>query len=295
MNISNLCRMGAVVLFMGLIGCGPSRVALRPSFWKETHHKVGVATLAPPQLAAYRTGNQGLLDEAINSAMAGSLEEHLQRLDASGFATMADQYVEKLDERGFSARKLSQTVEPLKLQPFEATGSGEFAERDMRPLAEKEGIDTLILLSLQQCGTTRAYYGFIPLGAPKAYCVGKGEMIDLKTNQVQWRAFPESANATQDVVGEWDEPPHFTNVTAAINRTVTQSQVFVFEDLFGPRTARPEKWSHRMVMVRSATPPATQVAAQTQGSIKPGCTDTPEYRNAPAVQKKQLLEACRQE
>lgn len=260
MNVSSFCRVGIVALIMGLVGCAPARVALRPSFWKETQYKVGIATAPPPQLAAYRSGNQGLLDMAINSAMAGSLEEHLQRLDASGFAAVADQYVEKLNERGINARKLSRTVNPLTLPPFSSPSSGEYAERDMRPLAAQEGIDKLILLSLQQCGTTRNYYGFIPLGAPKAYCVGKGEMIDLKTNQIEWRAYPEANDATQDVVGEWDEPPDFRNVTAAINRTMTRTQVLLFEDFFGPRTAKPETWSQGL----TTRQPASQSTASKQ-------------------------------
>ena len=162
MNISSFSRLGVIALFMGLVGCAPTRVALKPSFWKETQYKVGVATVPAPKLAAYRSGSQGLLDIAITAAMAGSLEEHLQRLDANSIATMADPYVEKLNERGINARKLSRTVNPLTLPPFSSQSSGEFAERDMRPLAQQEGIDKLILLSLQQCGTSRAYSASSP-------------------------------------------------------------------------------------------------------------------------------------
>lgn len=291
MNMSSISRTAVIALFMGLVGCAPARVALRPSFWKDTQSKVGVAAVPAPKLAAYRSGNQGLLDLVINEAMAGSLEAHLQHLDANGISSMTDHYVEKLNERGVNARKLSRTVNPLTFQPFTAPSSGEFAERDLRPLAQQEGIDKLILISLQQCGTSRAYYGFIPLGAPKAMCVGKGEMIDLKTNQIEWRAYPETNDATQDVVGEWDEPPDYRNVTAAINRTMTRTQVLLFEDFFGPRTARPETWSQGLALHTASS----STASQSTAPAKPGCTDTPEYRNASAVQKKQLLEACKQE
>lgn len=233
MNMSTLCRMGAAVVVMSLIGCAPARMSVKPSFWKETQLKVGVATIPSQKMAAYRTGSQGLLDLAINSAMAGSLEAHLQTLDTNKFETVADQYVQQLTERGLNARKLARPVNPHALQPFTAQESGEFAEKDMRPLAEKEGIDMLILLSLQQCGTTRNYYGFIPLGAPEAICVSKGEMIDLKTNQIAWRAYPEVKEATLPIEGEWDQAPDYQNVTRAVDRAMTHAQQFLVRDFFG--------------------------------------------------------------
>jgi hypothetical protein len=238
MNIPTLCRLGAAVLVLCIVGCGPSRVALKPTFWKETQQTIGVTTVVAPKLGAYRAGGEGLLDMAINNAMSGSLEAHLQSLDASRFNVVADHYVAKLNERGFKARRLPGEVDPVKMAPFKAEGSGEFAAVDLRPLGQKEGVDKLILLSLQQCGTLRAYYGFIPLGAPQALCVSKGELIDVKTNQVEWRAFAEQANATVEIVGEWDAPPDFRNVTVAVEQAMKQAQVFVFEEFFGPRTAR---------------------------------------------------------
>ncbi|WNG23780.1 hypothetical protein F0U62_06875 [Cystobacter fuscus] len=233
MNMSTLCRMGAAVLIMSLIGCAPARMSLKPSFWKETQLKVGVATLPPQKFAAYRAGSEGLMDMAINSAMSDSLEAHLQRMDASKFAAVADQYVERLTERGLNARKLDKPVNPNLLRSFTAPGSGEFAEKDMRPLAEKEDIDMLILLSLQQCGTIRKYYGFIPLGAPEAICVSKGEMINLKTNEIAWRAYPEMSDAILPIEGDWDQAPDYRNVTRAVDRAMSQAQLFLLKEFFG--------------------------------------------------------------
>ncbi len=240
MNIAALCRTAVAVLVLGVVGCGPSRVALKPTFWNETEQTIGVTTVVAPQFGAHRAGSQGLLDMAINSAMSGTLEGHLQRMDASKFKEVADQYATKLQERGLKARRISEEVNPAKMVPFKAESSGEFAAVDLRPLGQKEGIDKLILLSIQQCGTVRAYYGFIPLGAPKGMCVSKGELIDMKTNQVEWRAFPEAPQSTTvEILGEWDEPPDFKNVTVAVERAMLQSQVFLVEEFFG-RTTSPQ-------------------------------------------------------
>lgn len=233
MNLSTLCRLGAAAVIMSLIGCAPARMSLKPSFWKETQLKVGVATIPSQKMAAHRAGSEGLLDMAINSAMTGSLEAHLQSMDANKFATVADQYVEKLTERGLNARKLDKPVNPHVLQPFTAPGSGEYAEKDMRPLAGKEGIDMLIVLSLQQCGTIRKYYGFIPLGPPEAICVSKGEMINLKTNEIAWRAYPEMNEAILPIEGEWDQAPDYQNVTRAVDRAMSQAQLFLIKEFFG--------------------------------------------------------------
>jgi hypothetical protein len=260
MKPNNLRSLAVAALLLGLVGCAPARVALKPSFWKDNPHRVGVATVAPPQLAAYKAGSQGLLDMAINSAMAGSLEEHLQRLDVSGFSTVADQYVKKLNERGINARRLAQTVAPLTFPEFTSSSSDEFAERDLRTLAGKEDLDMLILLSVQQCGTQRAYYGFIPLGPPQALCVSKGELIDLKTNQILWRTYQNNEQALQSVAGEWDEPPHFSNVTVAINQSLIQSQKFLVGEFFGPNGGRFEQPTSALVTFKGASSPAAPTA-----------------------------------
>jgi hypothetical protein len=149
-------------------------MALKPSFWTETQHKVGVATLPPPKLGAYRAGGQGLLDMAINNAMSGSLEAHLQTVDVSRFAAVADEYVARLNERGLNARKLAQPVDLTRMKPFTTGGSEKFAEKDLRPLAEKEQLDTLILLSLEQCGTMRPTMASSPWG-PRRRSAWPGE------------------------------------------------------------------------------------------------------------------------
>jgi hypothetical protein len=233
--------MGAAALVLCVVGCGPSRVALKPTFWNETQHTIGVTTVVAPKLGAHRAGSEGLLDMAINSAMSGTLEGHLQSMDASKFNVVADHYVEKLKERGLNARRLPEEVVPATMAPFKAESSGEFAAVDLRPLGTKEGIDKLILLSIQQCGTVRSYYGFIPLGAPKGMCISQGELIDLKTNQVEWRAFPEPGKNTVEVVGEWDEPPDFKNVTVAVEQAMLQAQEFLLQEFFDPRTGRPQR------------------------------------------------------
>ena len=231
MNTSKvLCRLGAAVLVTCTVACAPARIPVKQSFWKETQHKVGVTAMPAPQLAAHRTGGQGLLDVAINNAMSGSLEAHLQTVDVNKFGTVADQFVEQLSARGISARKLDAPPDITKLRKFKTDASGEFAEKDLRPLAEKEQIDTLVILSISQCGTMRPYYGFIPLDAPSAMCVSTGQMIDLKTNQIAWRTSMEADKATVKVSGNWDQPPDYRNVTKAIDTSVAKAQDFLVKD-----------------------------------------------------------------
>lgn len=214
-------------------GCAPTRIALKPSFWEGAPRKIGLAVTPPPPLMALRAGGEGLLDMAINSAAAGSLEAHLQTLAAPRLEDVAGQYVEKLAARGAEARRLAEPIQLEALPPFRANSSGEFAERDLRPLGKREGIDTLILLRVQQCGTLRNYYGFIPLDAPKGFCMCRGEMIDLKTNEVIWRALPSAEDAAVEVSGEWDQPPDFANLSAAVAKAIRQAEQFLLTDFFG--------------------------------------------------------------
>ena len=57
-------------------------------------------------------------------------------------------------------------------------------------------------------------------------------MIDLKTNRLEWLTTQPGEGAAVDVLGEWDQPPDFRNVTVAIGAAMTRAQKFLLADFF---------------------------------------------------------------
>ena len=138
-----------------------------------------------------------------------------------------------------------------KLKPFEPR-SPDFAEQDSRPLGQEAQIDTLILLSLVECGRPP------PWALQSGLCVGKGEMVDLATNGLIWRARMDTLDGTVRVEGEWNQAPDFPNLTAAIYKSIDQAWDFLVKDFFktpealtrAPRSGR----VHRYVRVPTGEP-----------------------------------------
>jgi hypothetical protein len=113
-----------------------------------------------------------------------------------------------------------------------AGASGEFFDKDLRTLAEKESIDLLLLLSVNRFGTIRSYYGFVPLGSPQGLCQDSGRLIDLRTNQLMWRTTAAEKDSMVPAAGAWDQPPDYPNLTAAIQNAIANAQSFLFNDFF---------------------------------------------------------------
>lgn len=194
-----------------------------------------------PVAGAYKAGGQGLLDVAISAAMAKGLEAHLQQVDVNPeFGELTTDFVQTLRAQGFSAKVVPEPLDSL--QEFVHTvsadsASAKYLKQDVRFLAPKEDIDLLILLSIEQYGTIRKYYGFIPLGAPKAICILKGQMIDLQTNELRWVSIVPTQQATMSVNGEWDLPPDYPTVTAAIKGVFQRSGKYIEDEFFKTSTA----------------------------------------------------------
>jgi len=264
---------GAVLLVAGVLasGCatGPQKIAADDRLWKDTTSVVGVAVAKLPTGQGYKAGAQGLLDVAINNAVSGGLDGHLATTDLSGFNRLADNITAKLLERGLNAKRLPDPVDPAAFAAIKApkrTASKKTdkrteeprvaqADRDYSGLTAAYQIDKLLLVYLDQAGTIRPYYGFIPLGPPAGHAVGKGQLIDLKTHALQWNT---PASATVAVSGEWDTPPAYGAVDQALDAAIGEVMRQIGSDL--------------MVQAPAAAPalagnpaPAAPAAAATSG------------------------------
>ena len=236
MNLK-LVRVVIIAFFSAglLSACTPARIAVNPTLWQQKTARVGVAVVKYPEPAAYKIGAQGLLDIAINAALAADLKAHLLTLKPDGFDTTRANFSSELQRRGLQARVVDTPIDLEKYEEFEKPdgATGDYFDKDLKPLAGKETIDFLVLLSVNGFGTIRSYYGFIPLGAPQGYCRVSGRMIDLHSNQLMWRTTETEEDAMVTSLSPWDQEPNYPNLTLAINKAVTNAQEFLYRDFFG--------------------------------------------------------------
>ncbi len=229
-KIVNLIILIAMTVYIS--GCGVSRIALKPDFWEKNDQKIGVAILEYPEAGAHRQGSEGLLDMAINSALSQEMGAYLKNIEIDIFEDVADIFVSHLQEKNYQAKVLKEKIVLEKVSGFKPEGSGNFLKVDVRFMGKKNDIDKLILLGVDRYGTLRKYYGFIPLGAPQALFQVTGQMIDLKTNEKQWLVKMKENESTVRIVGKWNQPSDYPNLTKAIVTAIKKAKKYLVNSFF---------------------------------------------------------------
>ncbi|HEV2271950.1 MAG TPA: hypothetical protein VGR92_21050, partial [Steroidobacteraceae bacterium] len=178
----------AILALSTLAGCatqGP--VQLDRSYWEHKPQSVGVVIAVMPPASTLKMGNQGLLDVAINNAMADPLTKHLRSLSMDQFRESGQVIATFFSKQGVTTKTIPADLD-LKALPKAQQEADGFATRDFTGLKAKYGVDQLVVLEVQAAGTIRNYYGFIPTGAPQGYFSCRGSLIDLSNNKLLWTA-----------------------------------------------------------------------------------------------------------
>lgn len=230
-----LIRLGAAIGLLALLAACATvapQVQMKSDFWSQTDRSVVVALAKLPDTAAHKVGAQGLLDIAINNAMADELSKALKNitLDQS-YGQARSEVVNRLQERGITSSATEKMIDVASLQEFTGgDASRSYADRDFRGLkSDLGGADRLLLFTVIAVGTQRSYYGFVPITSPVAILRGKGELIDLQTNEVLWR---DDTSTAAPITDPWDQPPEFKNVNAAVEAVIAEARNAMMEKLF---------------------------------------------------------------
>ncbi|HMH18128.1 MAG TPA: hypothetical protein VK572_08275, partial [Burkholderiales bacterium] len=215
---SSIRILAGVGLLLLLSACAVGPVAMNSEFWSQTDRGVGVAVAKLPEAMPHKVGSQGLLDIAINNAMADELSTSLKTVDLlSMYGGFRDEVTQRMKEKGMKPVLVQNPVDTETLKDFSTDDkSRTYAAKDFRPLKAGIGnVDRLLLVTVVAAGTQRPYYGFIPTGRPTALLRARGELIDLNTNEVLWR---DNTMNVMEITDPWDRPPNFANVHAAVKK-----------------------------------------------------------------------------
>lgn len=220
-----------LLLVLMLTGCASVQqpVALHSDFWQQREHTIGIAVVQPNKPGATMLGAQGLLDIAINQANAKSLITYLEGVQIPRLHEVAKDFGEQLQARGFKVKMIEKPLDMEKIAKFSGSSSKDvsYASRDFRSF-KAEGMDRLIVISVNRVGTTRGYYGFMPLGPPQADIAITGQMVNLDSNQILWYQVTEKVAG---IAEPWDQGPGFENVGKSVLSNAEQG-VEEFEQAF---------------------------------------------------------------
>lgn len=218
-----------------LVGCSPviyKPISTDTGFWQKNQDKTVLiaATEIPEPRMAYM-GQIGLLDLAIISAASSSQNEFLKSLDISRGKNIAKNLGKRLEDRGFKVKYVEKPLSRDTLESYKAEVTPElFAPLDLRKLATgQDKADYVLLIDVNQIGTQRSYYGFIPLSAPAAAFNARGMLASTADNKLAWYATESSVVPIPD---PWDEAPEFPNLGAAVTKNMNESATRLERALF---------------------------------------------------------------
>jgi hypothetical protein len=219
-----------------LSGCatqGP--IPLDRSYWSHKPASVGIIVVKMPQPSTLKVGAQGILDLAINSAMADSLTKHLNSLSMADFREGGNAIARHFSSQGIPTKFIPEELDLATLAKVDNPQKG-YTKQDYSALKARYGVEQLVVLEVVAAGTIRNYYGFIPLNAPKGYFACRGSLVDLSNNKLLW-----SASSVQQVVVEapWDQSSEdYPHINTAFNRAMSDGRTAMVGDLIGSDTSR---------------------------------------------------------
>lgn len=231
--LGRLAAMAGLLSLLSACASVGTTVPMKNEFWSQTDRSISVALAKLPDTQPHKAGAQGLLDIAINEAMADELSKALKTITLTdSYGGARSEVVKRMQERGLKASFVDKQIDINVLQDFSTEDKSRiYALKDFRPLKADLGSDRLLVFTVTQVGTLRSYYGFIPTSRPSAILNARGEIVDLQTNEVLWR---DTTSNTAQIADPWDQPPDFKNVDAAVRKVIDDARKAMLEKLFNP-------------------------------------------------------------
>ena len=105
----------------------------------------------------------------------------------------------------------------------------QYTTRNFSPYKIALKNNKLLLISTNGVGAYRKYYGFIPLGWPRAFCSIEGRLIDPSNNKILWR---DLVTVKLEVKGEWNQPPRYPNFSKTLQQAIAKAKQKLLGDFF---------------------------------------------------------------
>lgn len=216
--LRRLALFSAGLLTLALASChGP--VPVDPAFKSNRKQKVAVITMQAPVASVHHVGRQGLVDLALNQAMATGGRRELDDYPSQArFDEVGKQFAKRLSGLGYKATHLA--VHPTQKEFNPATAKPTAAKPIPGTGTYLAGYDAAVFLSMPAVGRAKMVYGFIPLSGSSAIAAMQGTMYATADQKLLWRSPIPMINPHDgiDIEGDGTEAL-FRAVDASVKRS----------------------------------------------------------------------------
>jgi len=214
-----LASATAIIVAALMMGCAVQKpVSLDSSFWEKKEARVGIAVaeIPVPSAAVESSGGMSALAYASAQGIASDVTRRLEKEDFSRIYKVGGKLEDVLKAKGLKPKVISGLIAIDQFPKRDGVTDG-YAERDFSALGAAAQAQYLLLVQVQSIGTIRGYMGVLPTTSPSGYFAAVGQLIDLKTQKLLWH---KGVSIRRPSRGEWDQPPDFANLTAAVHQSV---------------------------------------------------------------------------
>jgi len=175
-----------------------------------------------------------LLCIGVARTMHSDLSAQVQSLQPEELNALPNRLAEVLRGNGAQVTVLDQLVDIGSLSNNSEKGEDQkLTAKDFRPLAEKLGVDKLLVINITGQGVLRPFSSYIPTDVPKAFVSGVAYMVDLQSNTYVWYSPVSTARPAE---GEWNEPPTFPGLTNAYYQVLAETSDSLASELSSKAT-----------------------------------------------------------
>lgn len=211
MNFIRINLLSVLIITFALIGCASppqKEIGLISQYISGASGKIGVITTKLPDVEVTFPGADCLLCVGVAMAAHSSLRDHAVNLKGSELRDLNNSIISRLNSKGLQAVNLGNQLEINKLETVKDLKDG-YSKKDFSGY-QKEGFSALIIIHYKELGFKRGYQNYFPIEPPKASLIAEAYMVQVSDNKLNWYT---SINLSKGVVGDWDVPPRFPQLT----------------------------------------------------------------------------------
>lgn len=219
-------------ILVSLVGCASVQEPVSFNLKPESSFSIGVVQVASPEPGAQYTGNIGLLDLAIISAANSGLNKHLKTQEfVQDYQSLPKEVGKILEAQGHKVVMIEKDIDAKAAAKFKAPQKG-LNKTDFSKYKTEHGITHLLVLRMPMVGTTRSYYGPVPLTEPTAQATINAMVVDLQSNKLEWYA---TATSSKVIEKPWDESDkNWPNLTNSVFTAVDEATKLIKTELENP-------------------------------------------------------------
>jgi hypothetical protein len=211
-----------IVSLLLLTGCARDKNISPSSEFMSRPDTIVIAQVSGIEKASYyKTGGQGLLDQAINSAVCSEMQTKIQEIPSAPI--LENKYYgnfgDAFKNKGFEVKVEEYPISRETLREPQ-NNDEKYAPYDFSYLKDDYDVNYAIILDAGSFGVARNYYGFIPLGAPIGTAHLNVYLVDLTDNSIVGESH---YTAAEIIAGDWDVSPDYPAVMKAARRSLEKA------------------------------------------------------------------------